>query len=231
LDPLGSVEVTAPPTQGERSHYVAVAFGSLFFIVFCIIALSALIFVDSGFIYKIIHSEGVIRKKFLFLIISIAMYAISIIIYALVQLAVLYMIFTIIILVSFCFFYLGLREEPEKKEKIKPTKEVKVKGDLFRISKYRKEDITEEEVSISKEKKICLVCKGKLSRTIHLCPVCNVLYCQKCALALTNLENACWVCNAPFDESKPVKPFKKAEEIEEIEISEKPQKKSKQLKE
>ena len=29
--------------------------------------------------------------------------------------------------------------------------------------------------------------------------------------ALTNLENACWVCNAPFDESKPSKPYKKVE--------------------
>ena len=39
---------------------------------------------------------------------------------------------------------------------------MRVEGDLFRISKYKKEDITEEEISISKEKKICLVCKGKL---------------------------------------------------------------------
>jgi hypothetical protein len=40
---------------------------------------------------------------------------------------------------------------------------------------------------------------------------------------MSNLENACWVCNAPIDPSKPVKPFKK--ETEKIEISEKPKKK------
>ena len=75
--------------------------------------------------------------------------------------------------------------------------------------------VTEEEVSISKEKKICLVCKGKLARyNIFLCPECNTFYCSKCANALSDLENACWVCEAPFDESKPVRlPEKKEEEV------------------
>ena len=74
--------------------------------------------------------------------------------------------------------------------------------------------VTEEEVSISKEKKICLVCKGKLARyNIFLCPECNTFYCSKCAHALSDLENACWVCEVPFDESKPVRlPEKKEEE-------------------
>jgi hypothetical protein len=85
--------------------------------------------------------------------------------------------------------------------------------------------ITEEEVSVSKEKKICLICKGKVLRNnIYLCPDCSTFYCSKCSEALVNLENACWVCDTPFDESKPVKPFEKEEEVE-VEISEKPQKK------
>lgn len=71
--------------------------------------------------------------------------------------------------------------------------------------------ITEEEVSISKEKKICLVCKSKLSRTIYMCPECMAFYCKKCSTALADLENACWVCELPFDESKPVKLSKKDE--------------------
>ena len=57
-------------------------------------------------------------------------------------------------------FLWALREE--KEEKVKITKEIKVKGDLFRISKYRRENITEEEILISKEKKICLFVKEKL---------------------------------------------------------------------
>ena len=73
--------------------------------------------------------------------------------------------------------------------------------------------ITEEEVSISKEKKICLVCKGKVFRNnIYLCPECSTFYCSKCSEALSDLENACWVCEVPFDESKPVNLLEKKEE-------------------
>jgi len=69
----------------------------------------------------------------------------------------------------------------------------------------RPQRLTEEEVSISKEKKICLVCKNSGLRFTYICPDCNAIYCQKCATALSGMENACWVCGSPFDESKPVK--------------------------
>jgi len=73
--------------------------------------------------------------------------------------------------------------------------------------------VTEEEISISKEKKICMVCKGKLGRfNIYICPKCDVLYCENCARTLSDLENMCWVCEIPFDESKPVRPYKREEE-------------------
>jgi hypothetical protein len=84
------------------------------------------------------------------------------------------------------------------------------------------EKLTEEEVSISKEKKICLVCKKQLQKQIFLCSDCGAFYCIKCSDALVELENACWVCDAPFDDSMPSKPFKKEEE--EIEVEEKVQK-------
>ncbi len=79
--------------------------------------------------------------------------------------------------------------------------------------------ITEEEVSISKEKKICLVCKGKVLGITFICPKCETFYCEKCSKALIDLENACWACNAPIDKSKPSKPYK--EEEEEITVEEK----------
>lgn len=66
------------------------------------------------------------------------------------------------------------------------------------------ERISEEEVTFHKEQKICLVCKGKLSREIYLCANCDALYCTKCSNALSDLENACWVCETAIDESKPV---------------------------
>jgi hypothetical protein len=65
--------------------------------------------------------------------------------------------------------------------------------------------ITVEEIELYREKGLCLVCKSKVSRLNYVCPKCNAFYCVKCSDALTNLENACWVCDTPFDESKPAK--------------------------
>ncbi len=102
---------------------------------------------------------------------------------------------------------------PESKEEIK-EKRLDVLGAFIKPQR-----ITEEEVSVSKEKKICLVCKGTGLRFTYICPECNAIYCQKCARALSDLENACWVCSAPFEESKPSKPFEK-EKVEEVMVEE-----------
>jgi len=83
----------------------------------------------------------------------------------------------------------------------------------------RPQKVTEEEVSIAKEKQICLVCKNKLGGSIFLCSSCGAFYCSKCSDTLATLENACWVCEAPFDESKPVK--KKEKIVEEVELEHK----------
>jgi len=65
--------------------------------------------------------------------------------------------------------------------------------------------ITEEKITIHKEKKSCLVCKGEVERfNVYICPKCDTIYCENCARTLTNLENACWVCNTPFDTLKPI---------------------------
>ncbi|MFX1390613.1 MAG: hypothetical protein ACFE9Z_11155 [Promethearchaeota archaeon] len=88
------------------------------------------------------------------------------------------------------------------------TKSQERKRDILELF-TRPENVTEEDVIFHKERKICLVCKGKLSRSIYLCPECDAIYCKKCSSMLSTLENACWSCNAPFDPSKPVKPFEK----------------------
>jgi hypothetical protein len=78
---------------------------------------------------------------------------------------------------------------------------------------------TDDEISFFKKRKICVVCKNQVSRKLYLCPDCNVLYCIKCSDVLANAENACWVCDTPFDESKPVQRediIEKEVEIEEI---------------
>ena len=79
----------------------------------------------------------------------------------------------------------------------------------------RPQKLTEEEVSVAKEKQICLVCKNKLGGNIFLCSSCGAFYCSKCSDTLAGMENACWVCESPFDESKPVNlEEKKGKEIE-----------------
>jgi len=99
-----------------------------------------------------------------------------------------------------------------------------IKDTLTVFSRPKK--LTEEEVSISKEKKICLVCKGSLGRLLYLCPDCDSFYCKKCSDTLATLENACWVCETPFDESKPVNLADKREE-KELQIEAEPHKKGK----
>jgi len=66
--------------------------------------------------------------------------------------------------------------------------------------------LTEERVAVSKEKKVCLVCRGDVLRFSYIC-TCGAIYCQKCAQAVTDLENVCWSCDAPIDYSKPIKEY------------------------
>ncbi len=113
-----------------------------------------------------------------------------------------------------CAFFL---KSVLKEEGASTKKSVDVTG-IF----TRPETITEEEVSISKEKKVCLVCKGKLggfNKYIFMCPDCNAFYCEKCSKALSNLENTCWACYAPINPSKPSKPLEQ-EEKEEVVVEE-----------
>ena len=54
---------------------------------------------------------------------------------------------------------------------------------------------------------------------MFICKDCGAFNREKCTHALIKLENACWVCDTPFDKSKPVKPYKREEEgvaVEEI---------------
>ena len=94
------------------------------------------------------------------------------------------------------------------------------------VSFSKPQTLTEKEVTFHKEQKICLVCKNKELRYTYICPECDALYCEKCARTLADRENACWFCDAPFDESKPVKLSKETEEkiITEEPLSKKTQK-------
>jgi len=72
--------------------------------------------------------------------------------------------------------------------------------------------VKEEEVTIQKEKKICLVCRGVVLRFSYICE-CGAIYCENCARAVSNLENICWACDIPIDYNKPIKHFKEERKI------------------
>jgi len=122
-------------------------------------------------------------------------------------------------------FYLNSKTRRRNKEKASFTREAKKEGESLDFLNVfaRPRKVTEEEVSVSKEKKVCLVCKGRVTRyDIYICPKCNSLYHQKCAKVLEGNENACWACDAPFDESRPGQLEKKEEA--ELEVQGKPSK-------
>jgi len=95
----------------------------------------------------------------------------------------------------------------------------RIDADMLIINKEKMGDFynaLEEEVTVYREQKVCLVCKGKISGfNIFICPKCNALYCEKCARALSEIQNICWVCESPLDQSKPIqKEKRKVEELE-----------------
>jgi hypothetical protein len=118
--------------------------------------------------------------------------------------------FTCVIFFSLeCIFFLKSISREEGASKKKNVDVI----DIF----TRPATITEEEVSVSKERKICLVCKGKMGgfdTFIFMCPDCNAFYCENCARTLIDMENICWVCNSAIDPSRPVKPFEQERQKE-----------------
>ncbi|MFX0105844.1 MAG: DC1 domain-containing protein [Candidatus Hodarchaeota archaeon] len=205
-----------PENLGDDLIDVNINVNSPVYILALIVGLVAMGYCGFGYFYKSLRSKGVVRKKFFLLCIAIFLYIPSLIIDGLVYFeepSTFFMIYIkISVLSCSLLWYFGLREESVEPKKEKFKKETTVEGELFRLYK-RPSQITEEEVTVSKEKKICLVCKGKLSgfNLAYICSNCDTLYCENCARALSDLENTCWVCYAPIDDSKPIKPFKGGE--------------------
>jgi len=202
-DPINLFSLRMPDNPGEDLIDDALKADSFLFNMALIVLLTISIFTIIGFSVRINQSEGLLRKKYVYLALGFILWFIF---YAVLDTildpGVIVYIIRIGVVFSYIFLFLGLKEESAV-PKEKPKKEIKIEGGLFRITK-RPSKITEEEVTFHKEKKICLVCKSKVARVNYICPECDALYCIKCSEALSNTENACWVCNTPFDESKPV---------------------------
>ena len=180
----------------------------LFLFIFCI-----------AYFYRGFKSTGLIRKKFLLLAAAGLLISIFATFDGLASPGPTLIIVRIGIIVSFWLWYLSLKEEHANPEEV-ISKTIEIEKDLFRIAR-KPELITEEEVTFHRERKICLVCKGKVGGFNFICPGCDALYCEHCARSLANLENACWVCNGPIDPSKPLKPYKEVKKEMRFEISRK----------
>lgn len=206
LDPYGNITFIRPTNSGDELIDDSLITGSPAGTIGTIFTFTGIFFQAPGLFYKGRKASGVISKKYYYLAIA----------YFIINLSALLDFLGIMEIVSFIrigslssvwFFYLGLRKEPEKREKKEKKAEFKIEESLFRLTK-KPDHITEEEVTFHRERKICLVCKGAVAGINYICPECSALYCINCSKELSNLENMCWVCNEPIDKEKPSKPFK-----------------------
>lgn len=207
LDTLGNITFIEPTPPGAELIDDSLITGSIAGLIGTIFTFLGIFISGIGMLIKGYRLSGVVRKKYHQLAIGYLILNVSALLDFL-GIAEIVAIIRIASLSAVWFFYLGLREEPEKREKKEKKKEMKIEESLFRLTK-RPAQITEEEVTYYREQKICMICKGKVSGfNIFLCPNCETIYHEECARALSNAENACWVCNGPIDNSKPSKPFK-----------------------
>jgi hypothetical protein len=206
LDPLASISIYEP--LGENTDLIDedLISGSPLYLMANLIILIGIFLLTPGYLFKSIKATSVIRKKYLYLAIGNFLIPFFAIFEGFGAVGVSLFFIRVGFIANFWLFYFGLREEPIKIAGITENG-VKVEDSIFRI-RERPAQITEEEVTYYKEQKICLVCKGKLGGfNNYICTGCDVLYCEKCARALTNIDNVCWVCDEPIDKSKPVKPI------------------------
>ncbi len=106
---------------------------------------------------------------------------------------------------------LEIQEEYEEPDELKDDA-----LEFFKIISQRR-NVTTKEVNFYRNRNICLVCKGKVEKdNAHTCTKCYALYCERCALAIAQLENSCWACNEAIDKSKPIKLIESKEEKKKI---------------
>ncbi len=221
LDPMGSFTFDNPTPSGDNLIDARFTFGSPLFIIVLIFLLSVILLPGLGFIVKCIKSSGIIRKKFLLLAISINLVTFCIIFDGITTPGFALIFTRIGVLSGYWFLYFALREEhikPGETIELKEFKREKSQITLIEtLSEIRPTEISNEDISYSREHLTCLVCKNEMLRltTLFICPKCKALYCEKCSNALIQSENACWVCNHPIDESKPINLYKKLKDREE----------------
>ncbi|MFX0098986.1 MAG: hypothetical protein ACFFCS_05350 [Candidatus Hodarchaeota archaeon] len=106
-----------------------------------------------------------------------------------------------------CGYALVRIARPIDEEKVSASKDDTITLiDKLGLDFTRPKDLTNEEVAFFREQIVCLVCKTQLSGFVGVffCPECKALYCNRCASALSQLENCCWSCESRIDETRPI---------------------------
>lgn len=88
----------------------------------------------------------------------------------------------------------------KEKERLLAEKEKEIE-DL----RKQREAITEEDITVSKEKHFCLVHKGPIEGYSFICPDCGTFYCMKCVQAIVTIDNTCWSCENVIDAEMPIR--------------------------
>ena len=171
IDPINQIDIIVPIPSGISLVEINLAFGSFVFILAIILGLLALVFSGFGLLFKCFQVEGLLKKKYLFLAIGVFLCIISLLLETITTVLLFNIIFEIGQVISALLWYLGLREE-DIKIREKPKKDVSIEEGLFRLTK-RPDNITEEEVTFHREKKICLVCKSRVEKFNYICPRCD----------------------------------------------------------
>ncbi len=229
LDPFGTVDYKMPSNSGENLIDNVLIMGSPASILLIIFFATATLFYVVRFFYGSVKSTGLLREKFANLTICF------ILLLGFGTVDILFFLPTIILIIvrygmvaSGLFFVLGVKKEEVTTQPEEDIHDDEIERDILTtslsevLSYSRPSDISIKEIELYRKQTICLVCKKKLKGFIDvfICPKCKSFYCDNCAQILTQLENMCWSCNNPIDDSKPIKPFKIEEDDIDITISE-----------
>ncbi len=215
LDPINSFKISYTTPDGGITHS-SLVFGILF-VVLSFIFVSAFILFGVGFFVIGVQTTGILRKKFIILsyafIAFLTLGAVDIL-----TTPGIYVIFLRMGELSCSVvFYFGIKEESveSSKTEIEKSEYEGPKISLVTTLSYsRPEDFSEEDILFSREQTLCIVCKTFLQKftKIFICPQCKSIYCAKCAEELIKIDNMCWGCAGPIDDSKPISPIKQEDE-------------------
>ncbi len=85
----------------------------------------------------------------------------------------------------------GKIDENSKEKKPKQGK----KKDADEHVVHQVDETTEEQTDVYIKKDNCIVCNKPVEGTSYICPGCGTKYCIRCAIALNERDEECWMCN------------------------------------